>query len=145
MTTLGGIGHTLPYLVPDSVAQRLLDRHRHRRLVVLIELWIIAWIRAKYMDTPFLQAAFQIVVGGVHRADGRDHHRRGVVGLSYEWSRLPSPRMRGRRWPRVAGSDEGLHKSYMPARSARPSWLAPPAILSRARGRGTHLTPASCR
>ena len=33
--------------------------------VVLVELWIIAWIRARYMDTPFLQAAFQIVVGGI--------------------------------------------------------------------------------
>jgi hypothetical protein len=32
---------------------------------VLIELWAIAWIRAKYMDTPFLQAAFQVVAGGV--------------------------------------------------------------------------------
>ena len=34
-------------------------------LIVTIELWIIAWIRATYMDTPFLQAAFQVVVGGV--------------------------------------------------------------------------------
>ena len=33
--------------------------------IVLIELWAIAWIRARYMDTPFLQAAFQVVVGGV--------------------------------------------------------------------------------
>jgi hypothetical protein len=31
----------------------------------LIELWAIAWIRAKYMDTPFLQAVFQVVLGGV--------------------------------------------------------------------------------
>ena len=34
-------------------------------VIVLIELWVIAWIRAKYMDTPFLQAAFQVVLGGV--------------------------------------------------------------------------------
>ncbi len=46
------------------MAQRLLDRDGHRGFVVVIELWIIAWIRAKYMDTPFLKAAFQIVVGG---------------------------------------------------------------------------------
>ena len=60
MTTLGGIGHTLPYLIPDfRVATTLAVA------VVLVELWAIAWIRARYMDTPFLQAAFQIVVGGV--------------------------------------------------------------------------------
>ena len=33
--------------------------------MVFVELWVIAWIRARYMDTPFLQAAFQIVLGGV--------------------------------------------------------------------------------
>jgi erythrin-vacuolar iron transport family protein len=60
MTTLGGVGHTLPYLIPDfRVATTLAVA------VVLVELWAIAWIRARYMDTPFLQAAFQIVVGGV--------------------------------------------------------------------------------
>ena len=32
---------------------------------MLVELWVIAWIRARYMDTPFLQAAFQVVLGGV--------------------------------------------------------------------------------
>jgi hypothetical protein len=25
---------------------------------------VISWIRTRYMDTPFLQAAFQVVVGG---------------------------------------------------------------------------------
>jgi erythrin-vacuolar iron transport family protein len=60
MTTLGGIGHTLPYLIPDfRVATTLAVA------VVLVELWAIAWVRARYMDTPFLQAAFQIVLGGV--------------------------------------------------------------------------------
>ncbi len=34
-------------------------------LIVFVELWAIAWIRARYMDTPFLQAAFQVVLGGV--------------------------------------------------------------------------------
>ena len=33
--------------------------------VVLIELWAIAWIRARYMDTKFLRAAFEVVVGGL--------------------------------------------------------------------------------
>jgi rubrerythrin len=60
MTTLGGIGHTLPYLIPDfHVATTLAVA------IVLVELWAIAWIRARYMDTPFLQAAFQVVLGGV--------------------------------------------------------------------------------
>ncbi|MDP4594366.1 MAG: rubrerythrin [Beijerinckiaceae bacterium] len=65
MTTLGGIGHTLPYLVPDTWANAFWIATSIAAIVVFIELWIIAWIRAKYMDTPFLQAAFQIVVGGV--------------------------------------------------------------------------------
>ncbi len=59
MTTLGGIGHTLPYLIPDFVIATTLAV-----IVVLFELWAIAWIRARYMDTPFLQAAYQVVVGG---------------------------------------------------------------------------------
>ncbi len=59
MTTLGGIGHTLPYLIPDfRVATTIAV------IVVLLELWAIAWVRARYMDTPFLQAAYQVVLGG---------------------------------------------------------------------------------
>jgi rubrerythrin len=60
MTTLGGIGHTLPYLIGNfRVATTLAIA------VVLIELWAIAWIRARYMDTKFLRAAFEVVVGGL--------------------------------------------------------------------------------
>jgi rubrerythrin len=60
MTTLGGIGHTLPYLIPNfPVATGLAIA------VVLVELWVIAFVRARYMDTPFLRAAFQIVIGGL--------------------------------------------------------------------------------
>ncbi len=60
MTTAGGIGHTLPFLIPNfrlamSVAVA----------IVAIELAIIAWVRHRYMDTPLLSAAFQVVVGGV--------------------------------------------------------------------------------
>jgi len=65
MTTLGGIGHTLPYLVPDAWPNAFWIATGIAAFVVAIELWIIAWIRAKYMDTPFLQAVFQVVVGGV--------------------------------------------------------------------------------
>jgi rubrerythrin len=46
------------------LAQRILDRDRDRRIVVFFELWAIAFIRSRYMDTPFLQAVFQIVLGG---------------------------------------------------------------------------------
>jgi rubrerythrin len=60
MTTVGGVGHTVPYLIPDfRIATGLAIA------VVIVELWAIAWIRARYMDTPFLRAAFQIVVGGL--------------------------------------------------------------------------------
>lgn len=60
MTTLGGLGHTLPYLIPDFYTATTIAI-----LITLIELWVISWIRYKYMDTPFLKAAFQIVVGGL--------------------------------------------------------------------------------
>jgi len=60
MTTIGGIGHTLPYLIRDfHVATSIAIA------VVVVELGIIAWIRKRYMDTPLLSAIFQVVVGGV--------------------------------------------------------------------------------
>jgi rubrerythrin len=60
MTTAGGIGHSLPYLIPNFRTATALAI-----LVVAIELLVISWIRKRYMDTPFLRAAFQVVVGGV--------------------------------------------------------------------------------
>jgi rubrerythrin len=59
MTTLGGIGHTLPYLIPSfktatSVAV----------CVVLVELGLISWIRHRFMDTPLVSAVLQIALGG---------------------------------------------------------------------------------
>ena len=60
MTTIGGLGHTLPYLIPHFWTATFISIG-----VVVIELWAISWIRTRYMDTPFLQAAFQVVVGGV--------------------------------------------------------------------------------
>jgi len=59
MTALGGIGHTLPYLIPDFWMATAITI-----VVVVLELAAISWIRMKYMDSPFLQAAFQVVVGG---------------------------------------------------------------------------------
>jgi rubrerythrin len=60
MTTVGGLGHALPYLIPHFYAATALAF-----VVVIVELAAISWIRTRYMDTPFLQAAFQVVVGGV--------------------------------------------------------------------------------
>jgi len=60
MTTAGGLGHTLPYLISDfRVATGIAIA------VVIVELCVISYIRHRYMDTPFLQAAFQVIVGGV--------------------------------------------------------------------------------
>jgi hypothetical protein len=60
MTTIGGIGHTLPYLIHDFHFATTVAL-----LVVAAELAAIAWIRKRYMDTPLLSAVFQVVVGGV--------------------------------------------------------------------------------
>ena len=59
MTFVGAAGHTLPFLLPSYHAAMTLAI-----VVVIVELLAIAWIRYKYMDTPLLKAAFQIVVGG---------------------------------------------------------------------------------
>ncbi len=60
MTTAGGIGHTLPFLIQNFHVAIIAAI-----VVVAIELAIISYIRFRYMDTPFLSAAFQVVVGGV--------------------------------------------------------------------------------
>src|SRR5216684_1794625 len=60
MTFLGGIGHTLPYLIPSFSVATVVSF-----AVVAVELAAISYIRYRYMDTPFLAAAFQVVVGGV--------------------------------------------------------------------------------
>lgn len=65
MTALGGLGHSLPYLVPDSWPNAFWIATAIAGIVVFFELWAIAFIRARYMDTPFLQAVFQVVLGGV--------------------------------------------------------------------------------
>jgi erythrin-vacuolar iron transport family protein len=65
MTAIGGLGHTLPYLVPDSWPNAFWIATGIAGVVVFFELWAIAFIRSHYMDTPFLQAAFQVVLGGV--------------------------------------------------------------------------------
>jgi rubrerythrin len=60
MTTLGGIGHTLPFLIRDyHVALTAAI------LVVVVELGVITWIRNRYMETPIFSAAMQVGLGGV--------------------------------------------------------------------------------
>jgi len=60
MTTAGGIGHTLPFLIPNfhiAITAAV--------AVVAVELAVISYVRHRYMDTPFLSAAFQVGVGGI--------------------------------------------------------------------------------
>ena len=60
MTAIGGLGHTLPFLI-----HRFHPAMTLAILVVAVELMVIAWIRRRYMDTRLLSAIFQVVVGGV--------------------------------------------------------------------------------
>ena len=59
MTAIGGLGHALPYLIPDFWTATTIAC-----IVVFIELWAIAWIQNRYMETPFWRATLQVVVGG---------------------------------------------------------------------------------
>jgi rubrerythrin len=59
MTTLGGLGHALPYLIPDFWTATTIAM-----IVVFLELWAITWIQNRFMETPLLRAAFQVVLGG---------------------------------------------------------------------------------
>jgi rubrerythrin len=59
MTTVGGIGHTMPYLISNfHVATTVAV------VVVVLELAVISWVRNHYMETPLFRAALQVVVGG---------------------------------------------------------------------------------
>jgi rubrerythrin len=59
MTAVGGLGHALPYLIPDFWTATLIAT-----AVVFVELWAIAWVQNRYMETPFWRAALQVVLGG---------------------------------------------------------------------------------
>ncbi len=59
MTTVGGLGHALPYLITDFWTATVIAI-----IVVFVELWAIAWIQNRFMQTPFFRAAFQVVLGG---------------------------------------------------------------------------------
>ncbi|HUI20286.1 MAG TPA: ferritin family protein [Methylocella sp.] len=60
MTAVGGLGHAMPYLIPDFWTATGIAAS-----VVMVELGVIAWVRNRYMDTPLVSAAFQVVVGGL--------------------------------------------------------------------------------
>ncbi|MBB4053063.1 rubrerythrin [Devosia subaequoris] len=59
MTAVGGLGHALPYLIADFFTATAVAI-----AVVLIELWAIAYIQNRYMQTPFWRAVMQVVLGG---------------------------------------------------------------------------------
>ena len=59
MTTLGGLGHALPYLIPDFKTATIIAI-----VVVFFELWAITWIQHRYMETPWGRAMFQVILGG---------------------------------------------------------------------------------
>jgi hypothetical protein len=59
MTALGGLGHTLPFLIPAFRVAMVVAFG-----VVLVELATITWIRHRYMDTPTVSAALQVGLGG---------------------------------------------------------------------------------
>jgi len=60
MTTVGGLGHSLPYLIPNYQLATWIAV-----AVVLVELGVISWVRHRFMDTPWSSATLQVVVGGV--------------------------------------------------------------------------------
>lgn len=59
MTAIGGLGHALPYLISHFWTATSIAF-----AIVFVELWTIAWIQKRYMETPFFRAALQVVLGG---------------------------------------------------------------------------------
>ena len=59
MTTVGGLGHALPYLIPQFATATVIAI-----AIVFVELWAIAWIQNRFMETPFWRATLQVVLGG---------------------------------------------------------------------------------
>ena len=59
MTTVGGLGHALPYLIPNFKTATIVAI-----IIVFIELWAITWIQNRFMQTPWRKAIFQVVLGG---------------------------------------------------------------------------------
>ena len=60
MTAIGGIGHTLPFLYPNFTVATTLAT-----VVVVVELAVIAWIRHRFMESPWFSATMQVMLGGI--------------------------------------------------------------------------------
>jgi rubrerythrin len=60
MTTAGGVGHTMPYLIPHFKTATAVAV-----IVVAVELAVISWIRHRWMESPWVAAAIQVVIGGI--------------------------------------------------------------------------------
>ena len=58
-TIIGGLRHTLPYLIPEFWTATVIAL-----IVVFIELWAIVWVQNRYLETLFFRATFQVVLGG---------------------------------------------------------------------------------
>ena len=59
MTAVGGLGHALPYLIPQFWTATSIAG-----IVVVLELFVITWIQNRYMETPWMRAALQVMLGG---------------------------------------------------------------------------------
>ncbi len=59
MTTIGGLGHALPYLITDFWTATIVAI-----IVVFIELGVITYVQHKYMETPWMKASLQVLIGG---------------------------------------------------------------------------------
>jgi hypothetical protein len=98
MTTMGGVGHTLPFLITNFHVAMLVAV-----VVVALELAAISWIRHKYMDTPLLAAAFQVVVGGAGLSDRHpDRISLAAFGLRMNEAEVGSMRNRRKHGPAVS-------------------------------------------
>ncbi|MDD3178804.1 MAG: ferritin family protein [Opitutaceae bacterium] len=64
MTTIGGLGHTVPYLIPGIWDNAFAIATILAGITVAIELVAIAWVRTRYMETPFFRSVIQVIVGG---------------------------------------------------------------------------------
>lgn len=60
MTTLGGLGHTFPFLIPQFQLAFTVAV-----VVVLLELGTISWVRHRYMESPWVSATLQVIIGGL--------------------------------------------------------------------------------
>jgi erythrin-vacuolar iron transport family protein len=65
MTAAGGLGHTLPYLIPDSIPNAFRIATLIALVVVVAELAVISWVRHRFMESPWLSAAIQVIIGGL--------------------------------------------------------------------------------